>query len=247
MRTGIARVIVGIAVAAVTLGAQTPPPSVSEQFYAAIRGGDHARVAVLAMNAADVNVSERRGGATPLLHAAAFGSLETMRLLIDKGADVNARSAAGATALMWAATDLAKVRLLIERGADVNALSDSGRTALHLAARSDGSAPIVTLLRSRGAKADAIDKEGATTLLAATIGNDTRTIKQLVEAGVNVNAADVIGFTPLMNAAAQGNLERLNRSLYRLARCRCCADCRRRLPTTRWSAWSGATAPARQP
>lgn len=207
MKRRIARVGVGVAVVAVTLGAQTPAPGLSEQLYAAIRGGDHRRVAALATNTADVNVTERRGGATPLMHAAAFGSLETMRLLIDKGADVNARSAAGATALMWAATDLAKVRLLIERGADVNAFSDSGRTALQLAAMSDGSAPIVTLLRSRGAKAEAVDKEGTTTLLAATVGNDTGTIRQLVDADVNVNAANVIGFTPLMNAAAQGNLE----------------------------------------
>ena len=42
-----------------------------------------------------------------------------MRLLLDKGADVNARNAAGATALMWAATDLAKVRVLVDRGAEV--------------------------------------------------------------------------------------------------------------------------------
>lgn len=207
MKTGIPRVIVGVAVAAATLGAQTPAPSNSDQFYLAIRAGDQARVAALAANVADVNASERRGGATPLMHTAAFGSLEAMRLLIDKGADVNTRSAAGATALMWAATDLAKVRLLVERGADVNAVSDSGRTVMHLAAMSDSSAPIVQFLHSRGAKADVVDKEGMTTLLAATVGNDTATIKQLVEAGVNVNAAGFLGLTPLMNAAGQGNLE----------------------------------------
>ena len=39
---------------------------------------------------AGVNFVDRRGGVTPLMHAAALGSLDTMRLLLDHGADVNA-------------------------------------------------------------------------------------------------------------------------------------------------------------
>ena len=60
-----------------------------------------------------------------------------MRLLLDKGAEVNARSSGNATALMWAVADLPKVRQLMARGADVNVVSSSGRTALFLAAQSD--------------------------------------------------------------------------------------------------------------
>ena len=141
------------------------------------------------------------------MNASAFGSIETMKLLMDKGADVNARSAAGATALMWAVTDLAKVRLLIDRGADVNAVSESGRSALLLAAMSDRSGPIVRLLLSHGANAQIVDSDKTTTLFAATFGNDSDTIAQLVEAGVNVNLANVQGTTPLMNAASEGNLD----------------------------------------
>ncbi len=200
-------VLPAVVVAAVALGAQAPAPGGPDQAYQAIRSGDQARIAAIAGNASEINAPERRGGATPLMQAAAFGSLEAMRLLIDKGADVNARSSAGATALMWAVADLAKVRLLIDRGADVNAVSESGRTALHLAAMSDNSAPIVQLLRSRGAKADAVDKEGMTTLLAAAIGNDTATIRQFVDAGVNVNTPGVLGQTPLLVTASLGNLE----------------------------------------
>ena len=208
MTSGMARILVGAVVASVTLVAQTPVPGTSDQTYQAIRSGDQARIAAIAGNASEINAQERRGGATPLMQAAAFGSLDAMRLLLDKGANVNARSSAGATALMWAVADLAKVRLLVDRGADVNAVSESGRTALHLAAMSDNSAPIVQLLRSRGAKADAVDKEGMTTLLAATIGNDTATIRQLVDAGVNVNDAGVPGSdTAARLRPAMGNLE----------------------------------------
>jgi ankyrin repeat protein len=196
-----------LAVIVAVASAQTPPAAVSDQFYAAIRSNDNTQVETLLRNGAAVEVRDRRGGATPLMHAAAFGSIETMRLLLDKGADVNARSTAGATALMWAATDLSKVRLLIDRGADVNAVSESGRTALMLAAMSEGSGPIVRLLLSHGAKAQVVDKEKATTMTAATFGNDSDSITQLVEAGADVNRADALGLTPLMNAATEGNLD----------------------------------------
>lgn len=202
--------VVGVCAAIVAtagLKAQVPDPDLADQFYTAIRGSDRAQVERLLQNGADVNLRDRRGGATPLMYTAALGSLDTMTLLIDKGADVNARSAGGATALMWAATDLAKIRLLVDRGADLNAVSDRGRTALLLSAMSDRSAEIVRLLLSRRADAHAVDKEGMSTLLAATFGNDTATIRQLVEAGVNVNAANVFGSTPLMNAATNGNYE----------------------------------------
>jgi hypothetical protein len=99
------------ATALVGISAQTPASSPTDEFYGAIRSGDIARVTSLVQKGIDVNVKERRGGATPLMHAAAIGSLDALQLLLDKGADVNARNAAGATALMWAATDLAKVRV----------------------------------------------------------------------------------------------------------------------------------------
>jgi ankyrin repeat protein len=205
-------VVVACAAIAITAGlkAQAPDSDPADQLYTAIRASDRAQVERLLQNGADVNLRDRRGGATPLMYAAALGSLDTMKLLIEKGADVNARSTGGTTALMWAATDLAKVRLLVDRGADVNAVSERGRTALFLSAMSDQSAEIVRLLLSRRADAHAVDKEGTSTLLAASVGNDTATIRQLVEAGVNVNAANaanVFGNAPLMNAASHGNYE----------------------------------------
>jgi ankyrin repeat protein len=57
-----------------------------------------------------------------------------VRLLLDAGANANAKNAFDATALLWAARDGAKAHLLIERGADVNAQSKQGRTPLMLAA-----------------------------------------------------------------------------------------------------------------
>src|SRR6185503_11702271 len=123
--TGIAACL---AAGLVGLSAQTPAPSSADDFYAAIRAGNTARVGQLIQGGADLNVKDRRGGATPLMYAAAYGSLETTKLLLDKGADVNARNTGGATALMWAVSEPAKVRLLVERGADVNVAANGGRT-----------------------------------------------------------------------------------------------------------------------
>ncbi len=73
-------------------------------------------------------------GLTPLMYAAVVGSADAMRVLIDAGADVNAKNAFGSTALMWSVTDFKKVKMLVEHGANVNAASKAGRTALLLAA-----------------------------------------------------------------------------------------------------------------
>jgi ankyrin repeat protein len=181
--------------------------SPGDAFYSAIRKNDLPALQALLKGGADPNVSDPRGGATPLMYAAAVGSTGAMSLLLDNGAKPNATNATGATALMWAATDIAKVRLLLARGADVNIASERGRTALQSAARSDRSAAIVRLLLAAGADAKAVDGAKANALHAATLGNDTDTIRLIVDAGADVNAADFAGFTPLINAAANRNLD----------------------------------------
>jgi hypothetical protein len=60
-------------------------------------------------------------GATPLMYAALYGEVDSLRALLDAGAEPNTRNDAGATALMWAVESPEKVRLLLERRADPNA------------------------------------------------------------------------------------------------------------------------------
>ena len=69
---------------------------------------------------------------TPLMSAAAEGELESMRLLLDYGADPNARNENNELPLGYACSygqwDAAK--LLVERGADVNGIERQGMTHL---------------------------------------------------------------------------------------------------------------------
>lgn len=181
--------------------------TLSDQFYGLIRSNDLNGLRALVRGGADVNVRDSHEE-TPLMYAAVVGSAEAMEFLISQGADLNAQNRFGSTALIWSATDLAKVRLLVEHGADVNLASKKGRTALLVAAMSDHSAAIVRYLLSNGADVQKKDFINTTVLRGAALGNDTETIRTVIEAGVDVNAADRAGITPLMMAAGwNGNLD----------------------------------------
>ncbi len=87
-------------------GALYAAQPLSEQFYNAIRSDNQAALAML-ISSADVNARDSREN-TPLMYAAAVGSLDTMKKLLAAGADVNAKNSFDSTAIMWCTNDLAK-------------------------------------------------------------------------------------------------------------------------------------------
>ncbi len=88
-----------------------------------------------------------------LRQAAQKGSLEQVKNLVTRGADVNAKGSNGQTVLMDAAHfgNFELVKFLVDRGADVNAKAKDGGTALNIA-QNKGDTRIVELLKSHGAK-----------------------------------------------------------------------------------------------
>ena len=82
----------------------------------------HRREALLTAGA---DANERLPlGRTPLMAAARTGNVDAMKVLLDHGADLNAKETLrGTTALMWAADEghAAAIQLLIEHGADIKA------------------------------------------------------------------------------------------------------------------------------
>src|SRR6185503_14417474 len=113
-------------------------PNPSDDFYNTIRSNDLTRLRTLISNKANIDIKDRRG-ATPLMYAAAVGSIDAVKALLAAGADVKAKNAFDVTALMWGVTNPEKVRLLLDAGADVNARSKQGRTPLLIAASNAGS------------------------------------------------------------------------------------------------------------
>ncbi|MFO0888670.1 MAG: acyltransferase family protein [Isosphaeraceae bacterium] len=95
---------------------------------AAVRLGDRAAVERRLQDGADVKAVDPGLGVPPLAWAALRGDRDIAALLIDRGADVNARSGDGSTPLQSAAflghADVAE--LLVERGADVRSRDNRG-------------------------------------------------------------------------------------------------------------------------
>jgi ankyrin repeat protein len=195
-----------LALISVCLAPAAPADNSARTLFQLIRNNDVAQLKQQLSSGADAKTKGDRA-TTLLMYAAAFGTVEAMQALIDAGADVNAKNALDATALMWCANDLAKVRLLVDKGADVNATSKQGRTPLLIAASHDGAEPIVKLLLSKGADVKARDGFQNTPLIAAADANDVRVVKLMIEKGVDVNATNLIGSTALMGAATNANVE----------------------------------------
>lgn len=193
-------------------------PNSSDEFYHAIRANDLPQLRALISNKANINIKDRHG-ATPLMYAAAVGSVAAVKALLAAGADVRARNAFDATALMWGITNPEKVRLLVDAGADVNAQSKQGRTALLIAASNGGSIDTVRLLVAKGANANPpvdvatstsgppVRRPGTAVILAAATAGDLEMVRFFIEQGVDVNGADKLGNTPLQAAAAAGNVQ----------------------------------------
>lgn len=104
---------------------------------------------------------------TPLIELAPTYRTESVRALLDAGAQVDEADSDGITVLGWAAiaNRVEMARLLIERGADVNHVDKLGMTPLLYAASIDfGDSAMIDLLLKSGARADAKTKGGKTAL-----------------------------------------------------------------------------------
>ncbi len=142
-----------------------------------------------------------------LIEAVKAGEVETVRALLDGGADVDARASDGATALHWAVhrDDAGLVELLLAAGADATIANRYGVQPVSLAAENGNPAILETLLRA-GADANAALSGGETALMTAARTGGPDTLRVLIAHGADVNARDAThGQTPMMWAAARGH------------------------------------------
>src|ERR1035437_10604970 len=166
-----------IAVAA-CLSVMASAQTTADELIQAIRNNDLASLKARLAKGADVNTRDQRGS-TLLMHAAAFGSSEAVKLLLESGAQVNAKNGLEATALILGAGNAEKARMLVENGADVNAHSKLGRTPLMVAASCGGCSATVKLLLDKGADPKAADKQGNTALNEAAWADNSASVKLL--------------------------------------------------------------------
>jgi ankyrin repeat protein len=127
------------------------------------------------------------------------GDIKKVQLLLDHGADVNARSQMGRTPLLVAAyTNGASeiVKLLLDKSADINTADTTGITPL-VAATNVNDAVTARLLIEEGAKVDARANIGqaATPLMGASHNGNLEIVQLLLrqQAPVNVTSSPVGG------------------------------------------------------
>lgn len=144
--------------------------------------------------------------APPLVEAARLGDAARVRALLRTGADANASTPDGTTALHWAAElgEADAVSALLARGANPNSLNRYGATPLRGACLGGSLAAVQALLKA-GAKPDAArDESGETPLMVAARAGHLGIVQALLGAGAAVDAVEPKrGQTALMWAAAE--------------------------------------------
>lgn len=160
---------------------------------------DPEKVRLLVARGANVNARSTDLGRTPLLIAASYpGTVELVRFLLSKGADLKAKDRSGDHALLYAArtADVDVVRVLVEAGIGVNEPSDGGGPAL-TAAVGRPYLPTIDYLIAKGARA------GPAALARSADWLDAARIKKLLTLGADVNAiTSTFRRTPLIHVAS---------------------------------------------
>jgi N-acyl-D-amino-acid deacylase len=148
--------------------------------------GNVENVRLLLKAGARTEMRTSSGKYTPLMFAAFRNDPKLVQMLLDAGAEVNARDAVGSTVLMWAAysdkTDTRVIEILLKAGADVNARNDRRESAMTWALW-NGETPIVAFLRKSGAAAEA---SNASAKQAAAQSEAKADLRAAIEKGVAV-------------------------------------------------------------
>ncbi|KAJ9144492.1 NACHT and Ankyrin domain protein [Pleurostoma richardsiae] len=181
-------------------------------FYGHISG-----VQILLEKGADPRVTIRQphdstyvflSGATLLHIGAAQRSIETCKMAIEHGVDVNAKmERLGDTALHLATSsghpDI--IRILVKNGANIEEKDASGTTALVQALARMSEDPALVLMEE-GADTRATSSHGQTTLLLAAGNGFDRVVERLVARNVAINKLDDMGNSALSEAVKRGRV-----------------------------------------
>ena len=124
----------------------------------------------------DVNKKDNNG-VTPIYRAAEKAQTETVRLLLNYGANI-----------------------------DVQVKDINGWTPIHVAAMS-GNTDTVKLLLDHGANIHVKDNHGKTPIHRAAWLGHTSTVEQLLDHGANIDEQDNDGDTPIYRAASSGHID----------------------------------------
>ena len=203
----------GIILLAVTMlvapvaSAQTPPSPAELKAYTglldAVAKGDMSKVKELIKQGVDLNVRDSHGR-TPLMVAAHMRDRRMLTALAAAGADLNLldNQAYDVITIASVLKDTMAVVLAVSMGGDATLITSPYEGTALIAAAHLGHVSVVRQLIKSGAPLDHVNNLGWTALIESIVLGDggprhVATLKELVEAGADVNLPDGEGRTPL--------------------------------------------------
>lgn len=165
------------------------------------RVGQLEKAQILIAAGSDPNALDNKSEA-PLQCAARYGHIECVGSLLKAGADINYCPPASITEYSESALCSAVRRcpaaaiLLLENGADPNAATDAMIYPLLTAIRW-GRSELVSLLIQHKASVTVCNTDGQTALHLAMLEGNAHIVRELINAGANINARDARGETPI--------------------------------------------------
>lgn len=180
----------------------------NEKFLNAANEGNNELIKELLSKGVDVNYKNDLGQSAIYVAALSKKSdINTIKILLENGADINTKTIEKNTPLMAATTNnnVDIVDFLLKNGADVNAINSDGRTALINTKNSN----IIQLLLDHGADPNIQDENGVTALMI-TAGksheeNNIQGVKLLLDHGADPNLLQQGGWSALMFAIRKSN------------------------------------------
>lgn len=189
--------------------------------HEAVRRDHHEMLAAMLKKGIDVNVTEDQpqvAGTTMLMTACAYSFLDTVKMLMDAGADDSLKNVADETAAHIAVSIKVRYKEITneERAEMLKCLKNidipgkNGRTPLMTAQNYDlhGSHTLTPVFIEKGADVNRVDDNGNTALmLHAEWYCDKDVFKAMVKAGYDVNARNKAGNTVLHYAMKNNSSE----------------------------------------
>jgi uncharacterized protein len=170
------------------------------------------------LDAGALREARDRDNMTPLLNAVYYSQLGPLKILLDKGANINATGGPiSDTPLHVAVTNgqYEVIRILLGRGADVNAMSNAGTPIFYSAIQGDRRSAKVLLDAGANPNLKSDEDDAVTPLIAAATENKLDIVELLKRYGAKVEEPGQDGTTPLMKATKE-NKPKLVKQLLRI-------------------------------
>ncbi|MBN2681571.1 MAG: ankyrin repeat domain-containing protein [Bacteroidales bacterium] len=178
---------------------------IAQNIFIAIEKHNYQEVEIILKKNKELVNSINQEMETPIMKALEFNDLKIVKLIIEKGADLNHKTNNGTTVSHYIRG--VECYHLLENKVDILALNNKGENILHFASKSNNPQFIEMLILSNKFEINASDYFGNTPLINACSASNTKSSELLIKAGAKINIANSFGFTPLIYSAINNNLE----------------------------------------